>query len=74
MFLQGVPIYNCTHIQDPYENYSAKRNYNKACTVGMALTLKQSAKLDRNEESFSICIFPSLSFDFLDSNKDMWMD
>ena len=37
VFYQGVPIDNFTHIPGPFAKSSAKRDYNAACTVGMAI-------------------------------------
>ena len=35
VFYQSVPIDNCTHVTDPVIQYSAKSDYNAACTAGM---------------------------------------
>ena len=37
IFNQGGPIYHGTHVTGPVAQYSAKREYNAACTAGMVL-------------------------------------
>ena len=37
VFYQGGPIDHCTYVTGPVAQYSLDREYNAACTAGMAL-------------------------------------